>query len=180
MKATQLLLLVLSCMLIVGCKNNETEDEPTPPVTQTDTISATELQSYFPYKNMDKLDFVAGGGDLVLYIVTKSQLSYENKRMLLSTVLDGTQFGDSSHKYNLSLNAEVTNGTVLKVDFLYKEPYAGELKASYTHDITKDGDIPEEITFSSEDVKVTIKKDKGLTCFYEMLSHWKWVLIREY
>ena len=179
MKASKLLLIVLSCMLVIGCKNNQTEDEPTPPAQQTDTISAAELQSYFPYKNMDKVDFAAGA-NYVQYIVTKSLLSYEDKKMLLSTTMSGTSSIDSSHKYYLSLNAEVTNGTVLKVDFLYVEAYAGELKATYTHDITKDGDLPEEITFTSKDVKVTIKKDTGLTKFFEMDRHWEWIFMRKY
>ena len=55
MKATKLLLIVLSCMLVIGCKKNKSDDEPTPPTPQTDTISAQVLQSYYPYKNMEQI-----------------------------------------------------------------------------------------------------------------------------
>ena len=172
MKATKLLLIVLSCMLVIGCKKNKSDDEPTPPAPQTDTISTELLKSYFPYKNMEKIEFVSVTR-LVTYSVINSKLSYKDKQMSLSTTMSGKELGDTTPYYHLSLSADVTNGTVLRIDFSYLEGIE-ELKASYTHDITKDGKLPETIEFSGDNIKVTIKKDKGLTEYFNFLMNDQW------
>ena len=172
MKATKLLLIVLSCMLVIGCKKNKTEDELTPPASQTDTISAADLQSYFPYKNMEQIEFFSSS-KLVTYTVINSKLSYEDKKMLLSTTMSGTALGESAPNFYLSLSAEVTNGTVFAIDFRYLEGIE-EMKANYTHDIAKKGELPEVIEFSGEDIKVTIKKDKGLSEYYHISMNERW------
>lgn len=171
MKATKLLLLVLSCMLVIGCKKNNS-DEPTPPSQQTDTISAQLLKSYFPYTNMEKIEFVSVTR-LVTYSVINSKLSYKDKQMSLYTTMSGKELGDTTPHYHLSLSADVTNGTVLRIDFSYLEGIE-ELKASYTHDITKDGKLPETIEFSGDNIKVTIKKDKGLIEYFNLLMNDRW------
>ena len=176
MKATKLLLIVLSCMLVIGCKKNKSDDEPTPPTPQTDTISAQVLQSYYPYKNMEQIKFASTFDyEIVSYSVINSKLSYKDKQMSLSTTMSGKGLGDSTPLYHLSLSADVTNGTVLKIDFRYLEGIS-EMKASYTHDITKDGKLPETIEFSSEKIKVTLKKDKGLTEYLDITRNNKWWL----
>ena len=176
MKATKLLLIALSCMLVIGCKKNKTEDEPTSPAQQTDTISAAELQSYFPYKNMEQIEFVSVTR-WVTYSVINSKLSYNDKQMSLSTTMSGKELGDTTPSYHLSLSAEVTNGTALRIDFRYREGI-DETQAIYTHDITKDGKLPDTIEFSGEDIKVTIKKDKGLTEYYHISMNDQWQFLR--
>lgn len=172
MKATKLLLIALSCMLIIGCKRNNTEDEPTPPASQTDTISAAELQSYFPYKNMDKIVFESHGTADVTYTVIDAKTTYENKKLLLTTTMNGSD--GRSGIYFVSLKAEVTNGTLLKINFQQITGGAFEINGSYTYDATKEKEIPETITLSNSAI---IKKNIGLY-YYKDTDLLEWTFYR--
>lgn len=174
MKATKLLLILLSCMLVVGCKKNNTEDEPTPPTPQTDTISAEQLKSYFPYKNMDKIVFrstYAAGGD-VTYTVISSKLSYEKNNMQLITTMSGTDYDKTN--YFISLKGVVTDGTLLQIDFQQITANAFEIKGNYTYDATKEKELPETITLSNGAI---IKKNTGLY-YYKDTDLLEWTFYR--
>lgn len=169
MKTTKLLLIVLSCMLIIGCKKNS--DEPTPPSQQTDTISTEQLQSYFPYKNTDKIVFRsnrAAGGD-VTYTVISSKLSYEKNSMQLIATMSGTDYDKTP--YFISLKGVVTDGTLLQIDFQQITANAFEIKGNYTYDATKEKEIPETITLSNGAI---IKKNIGLYYYKDrdLLEWW--------
>ena len=125
---------------------------------------------------MEQIEFVSVTR-LVTYSVINSKLSYKDKQMSISTTMSGKELGETTPQYHLSLSADVTNGTVLKIDFRYREGIE-ELKANYTHDITKDGKLPETIEFSGEDIKVIIKKDKGLTEYFNYLMNEQWQFLR--
>ena len=171
MKATKLLLIILSCMLVIGCKRNNS-DEPTPPSQQTDTISIELLKSYFPYKNMDKIVFESHGTADVTYTVIDAKTTYENKKLLLTTTMNGSD--GRSGIYFVSLKAEMTNGTLLKISFQQITGSAFEINGSYTYDATKEKEIPETITLSNGAI---IKKNIGLY-YYKDTDLLEWTFYR--
>ena len=173
MKATKLLLIVLSCMLVIGCKKNKSDDEPTPPAPQTDTISTELLKSYFPYKNMDKIVFESRGSADVIYTVITAKTIYENKKLQLTTTMNGVD-DIRSGTYFVSLKAEVTNGTLLKINFQQITGGAFEINGSYTYDATKGKEIPETITLSNGAI---IKKNVGLY-YYKDTDFLEWTFYR--
>lgn len=172
MKATKLLLLVLSCMLVIGCKKNKSEDEPAQPAQQTDTISAQVVQSYFPYKNMDKIVFECYGNPDVTYTVVDAKTTYANKKLQLTTTMNGSDV--KSGTYFVSLKAEVTNGTLLNINFQQITGGAFEINGSYTYDATKGKEIPETITLSNGAI---IKKNVGLY-YYKDTDFLEWTFYR--
>lgn len=173
MKATKLLLLVLSCMLVIGCKKNKSEDEPTQPTQQTDTISTQMLQSYFPYKNLDKIVFESRGTSDVTYTVIDAKTTYGNKKLQLTTTMNGSD-GRNNGTYFVSLKAEVTNGTLLKINFQQITGGAFEINGSYTYDATKEQELPETITLSNGAI---IKKNIGLY-YYKDTGFLEWTFYK--
>ena len=172
MKAAKLLLIVLSCMLVIGCKKNKSDDELTPPAPQTDTISTELLKSYFPYKNMDKIVFECHGNPDVTYTVVDAKTTYANKKLQLTTTMNGSDV--KSGTYFVSLKAEVTNGTLLKINFQQITGGAFEINGSYTYDATKEKEIPETITLSNGAI---IKKNVGLY-YYKDTDFLEWTFYR--
>ena len=172
MKATKLLLIVLSCMLVIGCKKNKSDDEPTPPAQQTDTISAQVVQSYFPYKNMDKIVFESRGTADVTYTVVDAKTTYGNKKLQFTTTMNGSDGRGGT--YFVSLKAEVTNGTLLNINFQQITGGAFEINGSYTYDATKEKEIPETITLSNGAI---IKKNVGLY-YYKDTDFLEWTFYR--
>ena len=135
-------------MLVIGCKKNKSDDELTPPAPQTDTISTELLKSYFPYKNMDKIVFECHGNPDVTYTVVDAKTTYANKKLQLTTTMNGSDV--KSGTYFVSLKAEVTNGTLLKINFQQITGGAFEINGSYTYDATKEKEIPENVGFTND------------------------------
>ena len=70
--------------------------------------------------------------------------------------------------------AEVTNGTLLKINFQQITGGAFEINGSYTYDATKGKEIPETITLSNGAI---IKKDVGLY-YYKDTDFLEWTFYR--
>ena len=171
MKTTKLLCLIMSCTLMMAC--NKKSDEPQSPTN--DTISAAVLQSYFPYKYLDNISYRSDGWSVIKYTVTSSQLGYEENKMFLNTTMTGSVSGSaSSNNIIIQLNAEVINGTLLKIDFQNTVANIYKSSGTYTYDASQIEEIPTTITLSNGSI---IEKNKGLTLYVDSDLE-KWYLFR--
>lgn len=176
MKATKLLLIMLSCMLVIGCKKDKTEEEPTPPTPQYPTISMDSLKNYFPYKTGDQIYFRGWGGN-VIYTINKATFESEGNKIYINITMDGDyNYGDA--EYLVEMKVEVTDRKTLRATFYECIVYSGEhrfpTEGDYFYDTSKSGDLPEMFTFTNGAI---IKKGTGLSYYLDADSRpWTFIM----
>jgi hypothetical protein len=166
MKTTKLLLLVLSCMLVIGCKRNNA-DEPTPPTPQYPNITMDSLKSYFPYKTGDRVVFRLREIS-VNYTVNEATFVSKDNKIIANISMDGSvpTFGTPFH---VKLAAEVTDNHILKTTFSLAS--SGQPKVgSFEYDTAKKGVLPDKFNYSCGAI---VEKNIGLTHYLDVQgSEW--------
>ena len=176
MKAKTLFLILLSSMLIVGCKNkSEENNEPTPPEPSFTKITEDQVKSYFPYAVDDKIIFY---NDRILdanYTVKDFTLTNKSDKLNILVTMTGTDFM-GTETYAMELKAELISNKILKMDFserIITIP-TSNVTGTYTYDASKGEELPTEIILSNGAI---IKKDKGLV-YYEDYDSNPWNFLR--
>ena len=176
MKATKLLVIALSCMLVIGCKKNNTEDEPASPTPQYPVITMDSLKSYFPYKTGDRIIFTNGGLHIT-YTVNEATFVSKNDKMNVNITMDGTVSTYRTPFY-MQLTAEVTNQHVLKSTFYVAMPssdqYIYPKEDTYEYDTAKSGKLPDKFNYSNGTI---VEKEYGLSYYVDGFGD-KWHLDR--
>ncbi len=177
MKATKLLLIVLSCMLVIGCKRNNA-DEPTPPTPQYPVITMYSLKAYFPYETIDRQIFRESDGFMGLtYTVNEATFTSKDNKMIASIFMDGNmQTSTSDLHSDIHMTVEVTDKHLLKatVVITYNGNYSVE--GTYEYDTAKSGKLPDKLNFSNGAI---VEKDKGLTHYVDAFGT-EWDLFHTY
>lgn len=178
MKASKLLLIVLSCMLVIGCKKNKTEDEPTPPTPQYPVITMDSLKAYFPYQTVDRLIFEESGGFLGLtYTVKEATFTSKDNKMIASIFMDGIMETSSSDLHSdVQMTAEVTDKHLLKATVVVTYNGNYSVEGTYEYDTAKSGKLPDKLNFSNGAI---VEKDKGLTHYVDAFGK-EWDLFHTY
>lgn len=172
MKARTFLFIVLSCLLVVGCKKSQNEpEEPLPQETPT-VITEEQLMSYFPYKNGDRILFERYDLEKVIYTVEDVKTSKDAGKIHLDISMSGTEYLDPTTPYYITLTAEVTDKQ-FKIDFSQQLYVFPATKGNYVYE-GKGEELPETITFSNNAV---IKKDKGLI-YYKDADSGEWNFLK--
>lgn len=171
MKATKLLLILLSCMLIIGCKKNKTEEEITPPASQEQqypTITMDTLKHYFPYQVGDRLIFDESGGFLaVTYTISETTFASKDNKMIANIIMEGIM-PDYNVQFKVHIAAEVTDQHMLKSTFSVAIGQSQAKKESFEYDTAEKGALPVKFNYSDGAV---VEKDKGLTHFVDELGN---------
>lgn len=176
MKAKSFLFIVLSCLLVVGCKKSEEKNEPTPSEPTFTKITEDQLKSYFPYAVGKRLGFDSEESTADLYYTIKEvKFTNNSNKMELFVSMKGEGSGSTGIAYQIiDMKTTVTNGKILNTEFtnykIYNSSKLWETTASYTYDASKNDSLPEKITLSNGAI---IKKDKGLV-YYEDNDSYKW------
>lgn len=177
MKATKLLLILLSCMLVVGCKKNNTEDEPTSPTTQKQqypVITMDTLKQYFPYQMGDRPIFQESDGYFgITYTVNEVTFASKDNKIIASIFMEGIMSA-YNQQYKVHIAAEVTDQHLLKTTFsLTRSGQSQQTEGSFEYDTAKDGALPDQFNYSNGAI---VEKDKGLTHYIEeeFASEWDW------
>ena len=169
MKATKLLLIALSCLLIVGCKKSQNEPkEPLPQETPT-VITEEQLMSYFPYKNADRLVFRGSTYD-VTYTVLECRATKSDDKMIVNVSMTGSTY--LTDGYYMIVKIVVTDQQ-LKMDFSQNIADIGT-EGTYLLDLSKGEKLPETITLSNNAV---IKKNEGIVSYIDGYSD-KWYFLK--
>ena len=175
MKATKLLLLVLSCMLVIGCKKNNSDDEPTPPTPQYPIITMDSLKSYFPYEAIDRQIFNESNGYVgFTYIVKEATFASKDNKIIANVLMEGS-IDEWNVNFKVQLTAEVTDQHLLKSTFsvaVNGQPKAG----SFEYDTAKNGVLPDKLNYSCGAI---VEKDKGLTHYIDAYEQ-EWDLYHTY
>ena len=163
MKATKLLLIVLSCMLVIGCKKNKTEDEPTPPTPQYPLITMDTLKHYFPYETIDRQIFREDDGFWgFAYTIKEATFASKDNKITANIRMEGS-IDVAQVTFTVQLTAEVTDQHLLKSTFSVAangQPKAG----SFEYDTAKKGALPEQFNYSCGAI---VEKDKGLAHYID-------------
>lgn len=164
MKATKLLLLVLSCMLVIGCKKNNS-DEPTPPTPQYPLITMDTLKHYFPYETIDRQIFNESDGFMgFTYIVKESTFASKDNKITANILMEG-YIDIFKVTFTVQLKAEVTDQHLLKTTLSTDISGVGRPKeASFEYDTAKEGALPDQLNYSNEAI---VEKGKGLTHYID-------------
>ena len=179
MKASKLLLIVLSCMLVIGCKKNKTEDEPTTPTPQQyPVITMDSLKAYFPYQMIDRLIFEESNGFSGLtYFVKETTFASKDNKMIVSIFMDGNmQTSTSDLHSDIHMTVEVTDQHLLKATFVITYNGSYSIEGTYEHDTAKSGKLPDKLNFSKGAI---VEKDKGLTHYADAFGT-EWDLFHTY
>ena len=165
MKATKLLLIVLSCMLVIGCKKNNTEDEPTPPTPQYPLITMDTLKHYFPYETIDRQIFLeSDGGMRFTYTVKEATFASKDNKITANILMEG-YIDLFKVTFTVQLKAEVTDQHLLKTTLSTDISGVGRPKeASFEYDTAKEGALPDQLNYSNEAI---VEKGKGLTHYID-------------
>ncbi|GEM_PF-4079737 len=163
MKATKLLLIVLSCMLVIGCKKNKSDDEPTPPAPQYPLITMDTLKHYFPYETIDRQIFLeSDGGMRFTYTVKEATFASKDNKITANIRMEGS-IDVAQATFKVQLTAEVTDQHLLKSTF--SVAVNGQPKeASFEYDTAKEGALPDQLNYSNEAI---VEKGKGLTHYID-------------
>ena len=178
MKATKLLLIALSCMLIVGCKKSQNEPEESQPQGTTTVITEDQLKSYFPYAVGDKIVF-RNDDQFYDYTYTVKVYSFTNQAGKMNLIVSMKGSDSSSidpEVLSIELKAEVTDNKILKIDFenSIKNMPKSIVTGTYTYDASKEDELLEKITLSNGAI---IKEKKGLV-YYEDYESGEWYFLK--
>lgn len=165
MKATKLLLIVLSCMLVIGCKKNKSDDEPTPPTPQYPLITMDTLKHYFPYETIDRQIFNESDGFMgFTYIVKEATFASKDNKITANILMEG-YIDIFKVTFTVQLKAEVTDQHLLKTTLSTDISGVGRPKeASFEYDTAKEGALPDQLNYSNEAI---VEKGKGLTHYID-------------
>ncbi|MBR0195678.1 MAG: hypothetical protein IJQ32_05520 [Paludibacteraceae bacterium] len=176
MTAKTFLLIVLSCLLVVGCKKSEEKNEPTPPEPTFTKITEDQLKSYFPYTVGKRLAFESEESTADLYYTIKEVKFTNNSNkmeLFVSMKEEGVHTTGLSYQV-IEMKTIVTDSKILKTEFtnyrIYSSSKVWETTGSYTYDASKNDSLPEKIVLSNGAI---IQKDKGLV-YYEDHDSYKW------
>ena len=176
MKAKNVFYLLLSCLLIVGCKNkSEENNEPTPPEPSFTKITEDQVKSYFPYAVDDKIIFYNDRILDAIYTVKDFTLTNKSDKLNILVTMTGNDFM-GTETYAMELKAELISNKILKMDFserIITIP-TSNVTGTYTYDASKGEELPTEIILSNGAI---IKKDKGLV-YYEDYDSNPWNFLR--
>ena len=166
MKATKLLLIVLSCMLVIGCKKNNTEDEPTPPTPQYPLITMDTLKHYFPYETIDRQIFREDDDGFFGFAYTIKEATFASKdNKITANILMSGYIDLFKVTFTVQLKAEVTDQHLLKTTLSAEGSGVGRPKeASFEYDTAKEGALPDQLNYSNEAI---VEKGKGLTHYID-------------
>ena len=176
MKAKTLFLILLSSLLVVGCKNkSEENNEPTPPEPTFTKITEDQVKSYFPYTTGRRLAFETESYATIYYTVKEAKLTNNSNKMELYVSMKGEESGSTGVAYDIiDMKTTVTDSKILKIEFtnysVYSSSKIWETTGSYTYDASKNDSLPEKIVLSNGAI---IQKDKGLI-YYEGYDSTKW------
>ncbi len=169
MKASKLLLIVLSCMLVIGCKKNKTEDEPTPPTPQYPVITMDSLKAYFPYQSGDEIYFLSGGAFSTVYTVNEATFASKDNKMIVSIFMKGImQTSTSDVHSDVHMTAEVTDQHLLKATFVITYNGSYSIEGTYEYDTAKSGELPNKFNFTNGAI---IEKDQGLIHYVDYFNN---------
>lgn len=165
MKARTFLFIVLSCLLIVGCKKSQNEPEESTPTV----ITEEQLMSYFPYKNADRLVFRSSTYD-VTYTVLECRATKSDDEMIVNVSMTGSTY--MTDGYYMIVKIVVTDQQ-LKMDFSQNIADIGT-EGTYLLDLSKGEKLPETIILSNNAV---IKQNEGIVSYIDGYSD-KWNFLK--
>ena len=176
MKTKTLFLILLSSLLVVGCKNkSEENNEPTPPEPSFTKITEEQLMSYFPYTTGRRLAFETESYATLYYTVTEAKLTNNSNIMELNVSMKEEGVETTGLTYQvIDMKTTVTDSKILKTEFtnyrVYSSSKMWETTGSYTYDASKNDSLPEKIVLTNGAI---VQKDKGLI-YYEDYDSYKW------
>lgn len=172
MKAVKCMKMCLAAIVMLGfasCGQNEPE---TP--TLTPIITESQVKSYFPYGNGDRIVFFNDLIGDITYTVSEATFNTNASNMEANVTMFGTNYL-GEQLYFITLKAEVANKRILKIEFSQgiEEPQltnATSKTGSYVYEASESSELSQSITLSDGSI---IKQEEGLVYFVDFDAE-KW------